>query len=101
MRIMEMEHHIDTNQPSNIATSSIKHLISAKAALILDYVSSQQHYCQQAIQKQGTMEEPLLSSAGITFYNTILSSSKEIHREVSSHNIICSSKFFSIILGID
>ena len=81
--VTEIDHHDDAiNQPSIVATSSIKHTMSAKEYLISAHVSAQQHYRQQSVHKQGTKRELLSSATGIASHSATRSSYSTIYKEV-------------------
>ena len=69
MKVMEMERYDDVNRSSVVATSSIKHTMSATDYLISAHVSAQQHYCQQSNQGQGALASEISSCSTTGFKN--------------------------------
>ena len=69
-----MKHH---SEPSILATSSIKHMMSVTDYLISAHVSAQQHYRQQL---QGAIKKPMPSPAKVTSSST--TGYENIHQEV-------------------
>ena len=80
--VTEIDHHNDAKQPSIVATSSIKHTMSAKEYLISAHVSAQRHYRQQSIRVQGTSMRELLTVSSATEIISTRSSYNTIHKEV-------------------
>ena len=70
-----------------MATSSIKHTMSAKEYLISAHVSAQRHYHQQSVRKQGNKRELLSSAIEIVSHSTIRSSYNAIHKEVQYSSV--------------
>ena len=65
-----MDDRDDYGHTSILSTSSVKRVMSITDYLISAHVSAQQHYHQQAVCNQGTIEELLSSDTGIISHYT-------------------------------